>query len=272
MRVAVAVLWAAARAFAAPTSLELWQSNLDTALVALSDWFVIGLGAGTLPREIFATYVAQDASFLKSFAEAYERAIAKCPADLPRCETDLRGLAAAVQEELTLHAGYAKKWGADLDDGFEPLDATTAYVQFLDQVSAAPESSVAEVIAAMTPCMTLYAAVGHALDSAGAAAEANENPYAEWVETYASDDFQAAAKTIEDLLDVLAARDDVSDANVEDYYALAMQLEYGFFRAQRHAGERFFEAKIEYLLEHGFTFGPSGSRVETVRGGAAGDL
>ena len=268
MRVVAA--WLLPLALAAPTSLELWEANRDSAVASLTDEFVLGIGAGTLRREAFATYVAQDAAFLAAFADAYKRTIAKCPAGMPRCAEDLGTLAAAVDEELELHAAYAKKWGADLSAGFAPLPATTAYVDFLDAVSRDPASSAAEVVAAMAPCMVLYAALGDALNAAGAAWFRDEmargvvrsNPYAEWVHTYASPDFRDAAALIENLFDALAARDDVDAGRARELYARAMALEYDFFKAQARPprpAAADFAAAVAGLLASGYAFGPTPS-------------
>jgi thiaminase/transcriptional activator TenA len=52
-------------------SAQLWADNSDLAAAALAHPFVSRLGDGSLPREILAGYVAQDAFFLESFALAY---------------------------------------------------------------------------------------------------------------------------------------------------------------------------------------------------------
>ena len=142
---------------------------------------------------------------LKSFADAYKRAERKCdgeeaPPTQARCRGDLRELRDAVEEELKLHSGYAKKWGADLGKDFKPLKATIDYTSFLEKISRDPTASAAEVVAAMVPCMTLYAILGKRLEKAGIE---DDNPYREWVETYSSDEFWEAKEQAEGLLDVL---------------------------------------------------------------------
>ena len=58
MRVVAA--WLLPLALAVPTSLELWEANRDSAVASLTDEFVLGIGAGTLRREAFATYAAAE--------------------------------------------------------------------------------------------------------------------------------------------------------------------------------------------------------------------
>ena len=171
-------------------STQLWSENSDLAAEALTHPFVCRLGDGSLAREIFAGYVAQDAFFLESFARAYALALAHSP-DTPTLLA-LANLLAGVREELGLHASYAARWGIDMA-GVEPASATLAYTEFL--LATAATGGVGMVFAAMTPCMRLYAWLGAALD-AGAA-----GPYAQWVQTYADPSFEALASRLERLLD-----------------------------------------------------------------------
>jgi hypothetical protein len=98
-------------------STQLWSENSDLASEALTHPFVCRLGDGSLAREIFAGYLAQDAFFLESFARAYALALAHSP-DTPTLLA-LADLLAGVREELGLHASYAARWGIDMA-GVEP--------------------------------------------------------------------------------------------------------------------------------------------------------
>ena len=195
---------------------ELWTANADLAAEALAHPFVTGVGDGTLPRAVFAGYVAQDAFFLESFARAYALGVAHSP---DRATLDaFADLLAGVREELRLHDGYAARWGIDLV-GVDPLPATLAYTDFL--LSTAFLGGITLTAAAMTPCVRLYAHLGRSLSAETA------GDYAEWVTTYAAPGFEALAATLERLLDQHAS--DVPA--VRTAYRRAMQLEVGFFEA-----------------------------------------
>ena len=195
---------------------DLWTANADLAAEALAHPFVAGLGDGTLPRAVFAGYVAQDAFFLESFARAYAVGIAHSP-DRATLDT-FADLLAGVREELALHAGYAARWGIDRV-GVEPLPATLAYTDFL--LSTAFLGGITLTAAAMTPCVRLYAHLGRSLSAETA------GDYAEWVTTYADPGFEELAVTLERLLDQHAS--DVPA--VRTAYRRAMQLEVGFCEA-----------------------------------------
>lgn len=195
----------------------LWESNADLAERILAHGFVRGLGDGSLPVDCFKSYVAQDAYFLEAFARAYAFCLANSTtrADL----NDFADLIAGVRGELALHKGYADRWQVDLT-AVVPLAATQAYVDFL--LGTARRGDLGATIAAMTPCMRLYAFLGRALSAAPVAPL-----YAEWVTAYADPGFEALAARLEALLDRHATNSEAVRTN----YARAMNLEYGFFDA-----------------------------------------
>lgn len=204
----------------------LWEENADLGREALEHRFVRGIADGTLPLESFQAYVAQDAFYLESFARAYALALAHSP-DAGSLH-DFAELLAGVLEELKLHGGYAERWSVDLGE-VVPGKATLAYTDFL--LATASLDSVGETCAAMTPCMRLYAFLGQSL-AEGELGE--DNPYAEWVETYSDPEFEALAARLEELLDRYAE----DTPGVRTAYRRAMDLELGFFEANSPKEER----------------------------------
>jgi thiaminase/transcriptional activator TenA len=197
----------------------LWRANADLAAAAAAHPFVLALGDGTLARARFQHYVAQDAYFLDGFARAYALGLARAP------DRDGRlaffDLLAGVQDELRLHAGYAAGWGVDTA-ATVPTEATLNYTDFL--LATAATGGLGELCAAMAPCMRLYAHLGQALAPAG---DRDDNPYAEWVRTYADPAFEALAARLEGLLDRYATEGPA----VRAAYRRAMALELAFFEA-----------------------------------------
>ena len=198
-------------------SADLWAANADLAKRILAHGFVRGLRDGSLPVQNFKGYVAQDAYFLEAFARAYAFCLANS-----RSREDLYGFAgliAGVLQELKLHRSYADRWQVDLT-GVTPVEATRAYVDFL--LETARRGNLGETIAAMTPCMRLYAYLGRTLGANNAAPL-----YSEWVKTYADPGFEELAVQLESLLDQHAEDTEAVRAN----YRRAMELELGFFAA-----------------------------------------
>ncbi|MGV0578039.1 TenA family protein [Mycolicibacterium elephantis] len=200
---------------------QLWSENADVVAEVLANPFVRGIGDGSLDRDLFAGYVAQDAYFLESFARAYALALARGP-DTTSLLT-FADLLAGVREELRLHESYAASWGIDMAN-VQPAPATLAYTEFL--LATAATGGVGVVCAAMTPCMRLYAHIGTTLDADTA------GPYRQWVETYADPGFEEVAALLEKLLDRHV--DDLAAARVA--YRRAMRLELAFFDAALKPG------------------------------------
>lgn len=193
----------------------LWQSNSDLAMSCLDHPFVQGLGDGSLPPQRFARYMEQDAYFLDSFARAYAMALAKSP--------DREGFFAfknlldGVLDELELNEQLAARHNFSLEP--DPTPATVAYTDFLLRVAAM--APVGEIVAAMTPCMRLYAWLGQELSEK----LSKTSPYRDWVVTYSSPEFEGLATRLENLLDKYGKGLD----NVPANYRRAMELEAAFF-------------------------------------------
>jgi thiaminase/transcriptional activator TenA len=110
--------------------------------------------------------------------------------------------------------------GIDLTQ-VQPLPATRAYTDFL--LRTAWSAGVDETIAAMTPCMRLYAWLGKTLMTK----LYYDHPYGDWINTYSSPDFETLAVEIEGLLDALAQ----DRTAIREVYRYAMYCERNFFNA-----------------------------------------
>ena len=204
---------------AEPLHKTLWQGNQALAEDCLAHPFVRGLGDGSLDPEVFKHYLAQDAFFLQAFFSAYALGAVRA-VERREVVQRLHGLMRGVLDELKLHEGYAKSLAIDLRN-VRPHPATRAYTDFL--LRTAWTAGVGEIMAAMTPCMRLYAYLGQEL----AREDHSQNPYREWIETYSSDEFEALAAELESLLDQLA--EGTHRASLAYRYAMCCEL--GFFSA-----------------------------------------
>jgi thiaminase (transcriptional activator TenA) len=164
-------------------------------------------------RSAFQAYIVEDAFFLASFAYGYEAAIARChpgvgipaticPAAAAAAKQRLEDLHRGVQEELSLHGGFAASWGVDLSQHTSPTPATQRYVDFLKQVvdRESPQESVASILSSMIPCLRLYAYLGCTLSNAFPCAE---HEYAEWITTYCTPAYVLLPAIAEALVDEL---------------------------------------------------------------------
>ncbi len=196
----------------------LWRSNFDLVRSCLAHPFVQALGDGTLKADLFRDYVAQDAFFLRAFAKVYGLALAR--SSDPEVIALFSKMIGGVQEELKLHRVYAAELGIDLER-VTPNPACRAYTEFL--VRTALHGSLAETVAALVPCMSLYAYLGKEL----APKCGPRHPYRKWIETYSSAEFARLANQLESVLDRVGA-----DAReIRDSYRHALECELDFFSA-----------------------------------------
>lgn len=198
---------------------RLWVANEDLTAAAWEHPFVRGIADGSLPRERFAGYVAQDALFLDAFARAYAFALVASPDTATMLS--FAELIGGVRDELRLHDHYARQWDVD-PASVTALPATLAYTEFL--LATAATRPVGLTCAAMTPCMRLYAHLGAELRREGVR---DDGPYGSWIATYADPEFPALAERLEALVDQHA--EDVPETAA--VYRRAMRLELGFFDA-----------------------------------------
>ena len=198
---------------------KLWENNSDIALLSLKTKFVQGIKTGKLPKTKFQEYVAQDSFFLDSFAKAYKLAINKSKSKSSK--EILLKLLQGVKDELVLHETYAKHWGIDLQANKIKI-STKKYTDFLENISL--NCSYIAILSAMTPCMRLYAWLGKELEK-----HLKDNPYKEWINAYADDDFEKLAKSLENLIDATSSKLNIQKAN--DIYKEAMTLELEFFQS-----------------------------------------
>jgi thiaminase (transcriptional activator TenA) len=175
--------------------------------------FVRGIGDGSLPEDRFRFYVRQDYLFLID----YGRLLALAAARAPRLEwmRRLAGLAQAVLErEMDLHRDLAARWGVSAEtlESERAAPATAAYCDFLLRTAALGD--FAELVAALLPCMWSYAEIGRRLADAGAP---DHRGYAEWIATYADDEFAELAAWCREVTDAAAA--DTAGAGRERMHA-----------------------------------------------------
>ena len=190
--------------------------------------FIRGLADGTLPEHEFAYYLAQDAIYLNGYSRVLARAAAVAPTEAEQLFW-ARSAQTCLEVESELHRSWLSTRPAAR--GLGPV--TKSYVDHL--LAASVSGSYAVLVAAALPCFWLYAEVGATLHReflAGGAPGAH--PYAEWLRTYADEDFASATRQAIAYTDA-AARE--ASASERQAMALAFRqssrYEVDFFDAPR---------------------------------------
>ena len=192
--------------------------------------FVRGLADGSLAEPCFRHYLGQDYLFLIHFARAYGLAAYKGET-LEDIRQATEGLKAIVEVEMGLHVKFCEGWGLSEDEmaALPEADATLAYTRYVLETGLAGD--LLDLHVALAPCIIGYAEIGATL-AADPATKMDGNPYREWIEMYASDDYQQIAANEAAYLDELFARRG-SDGRIDEVtriFSQATRLEAAFWQ------------------------------------------
>ncbi len=207
----------------------LWQQIEPIYAAILDHAFIRELADGSLARERFVFYMQQDALYLSDFARALALAGSRLPRDDER-QSFLDFASGVAIVERALHETYFVEFGASSD--VEKAPACFAYTQFLLATSAlAPH---AEAIAALLPCFWIYREVGSEIRRR-AEGGLEANPYARWIETYASEAFSERVDRAIAIVDNLAAvATEAEHQLMRRAFERAARLEWRFWDSAYH--------------------------------------
>lgn len=176
--------------------LKLFPRLRDAGSSAWSDYvgheFVSGLADGTLPEAGFRHYLGQDYLFLIHFARAYALAAYKADS-LAEIRDAAAGMSAIVDTEMSLHVAYCAAWGLDEAsmEGLPEATATMAYTRYV--LEKGGQGDLLDLYVALAPCVIGYGEIGARL-AADEKTQRAGNPYASWIEMYASEEYQGVAR------------------------------------------------------------------------------
>ena len=184
--------------------------------------FIKELMSGTLDKEKFRFYIAQDSIYLKHFAKA----LALIAARADQVEDSLAFISFAenaIMVENALHESYFKAFG--VTDKGDAQPACHHYIHFLKSTAALDAVEVG--MAGVLPCFWIYKAVGdHILQHQSG----GNNPYQAWIDTYGGADFARA------VAQAIAICDRVADTATEKTrsemtaaFVTASRLEFDFW-------------------------------------------
>jgi len=180
------------------------------------------LSDGTLPKEKFIFYLAQDAYYLLEFGRTLSTISGRVD-DAELVMAYARFSTGAIFAERSLHESYFVEFG--LDSKVTPSPATLLYTNYL--LNQAAYASVEVAAAAVLPCFWIYKAVG---DHIFAQQKGNENIYKRWIDMYAGAEFAQAVTQAINITDDLARH--VSPATRQkmlDTFEMAARLEWMFW-------------------------------------------
>ncbi|MFC4438968.1 MULTISPECIES: thiaminase II [Natrialbaceae] len=203
---------------------ELLEHGRDVWEAQFEHPFVVELAAGTLDEDAFEHWVKQDYRYLLDYARLF--AIAGGKARDEETMTHLLGVAHQVLDnELDLHREFAAKYGISPDEleAVEKAPTCVAYTNFL--VRTAHEGSIAEIAAALYPCMQGYLDVAeHAADLAE-----EDHEFTPFIDTYTGEEFREATAWCREFVDRCAERYPGEHDAMREAFLTSAKLEYRFW-------------------------------------------
>jgi hydroxymethylpyrimidine/phosphomethylpyrimidine kinase len=191
--------------------------------------FIRDLVTGSLEEKHFGYYLAQDAIYLNGYSRVLARASALAPTEAAQLFW-ARSAQQCLEVESELHRSWLSTRTVEASLG----PVTKSYVDHL--TAAAALGGYAVLVAAVLPCFWLYAEVGKTLHAEfiDSGSPAN-HPYADWLRTYADEDFAAATRQAVSLVDEAArSGSDAERAAMTVAFRQSCRLEVEFFDAPRH--------------------------------------
>ena len=193
--------------------------------------FVQGLGDGSLPRSAFLHYLIQDYVFLVHFSRAWSLAVVKSET-LEEMKICAGTVDALVNHEMSLHVKTCAAEGIDEAALFAATEAVEnlAYTRYV--MDAGLQGDFLDLMAALAPCVMGYGEIGLCL----MVSKADDTPYAEWITTYASPEYQTVCTNVGAMIDDAVARrignlsHSPSAAALQGRFSMATSLEVGFWQ------------------------------------------
>ncbi len=160
--------------------------------------FILELASGTLSKERFARYLAQDRIYLVGYASEMN-AIAEMLPKGSHADMFRQFAMDGMQAERDLH-DLLSVTIAEVPEA-KPLEGTVEYMKHTSEIIESKDLALS--LAATLPCTWIYNEIGKYLQGI---ANMDSNPYSEWIKCYTSPLMDQGAKSCIELTDLEAAR------------------------------------------------------------------
>jgi len=182
----------------------LWDQALPIIKTHLDHPFSKSLANGSLPSQVFAFYLQQDAIYIKKFAQAMSILAEKAPTNVIRdifakLSVDSYELEHIFQEELF------KQYQVKTSNLMQP--GCLAYSSHL--IATISTGSFIEGLTSLLPCFWVYLENGKNIAKNSQA----KNPYQSWIDTYVSDEFIAQTELVKKYVNLFS--ENISPSELE---------------------------------------------------------
>ena len=204
---------------------EAWKAALPVFQPILTHPFITGLADGSLPQDVFAHYIRQDALYLEGYARSLSAIAERLPLKEHR-ELMTGFIKDTLAVERYMHELYQCLHEKILPPA--PAKASPACQAYMDyEAKLAASAPVEEACAVILPCFTVYQQVGVYLL---ATRTKQANPYDAWIDSYADPAFDTATRAAVAMCDELAeAATPAIRKSMTEAYVNATRMEWQFW-------------------------------------------
>lgn len=201
---------------------DAWARTADVRSAIDELPFVQGLADGTLDRERFTYYMAQDALYLADYGRVLAT-LAGQATDPDEMLFWAESARTTVVVERELHGAHV----ADLAAA-RRSPSCLAYTSYLSSLTT--QGSYAVAAAGVLPCFWIYQDVGdHLLSQAGSL---DGHAYGDWIGMYSDEEFAASVGRAKAIVDRCAeGADDATVERMHEAYSTAARYEWMFWDA-----------------------------------------
>lgn len=189
--------------------------------------FINQLATGTLPKDSFRHYLKQDYLYLLQYTRVMALSVYKSDT-LAQMRLGQAGINAMLDLEIGMYLDFCDQWGVSIEEVESTAEstATIAYSRYL--LDAAMSGSLAELYAAIAPCLMGYGEIGKRLQAEGFLPD---NPYQPWIDVFASDEFQAITVQNENHINELLGSVSPSQGDkLQQLFNTATRMEVNFWQ------------------------------------------
>ena len=189
--------------------------------------FVKQLTAGTLAPDSFRHYLVQDYLYLIHYTRVMALSVYKSDT-LAQMRVGQAGINAMLDMEIAMYLNFCRQWNIPLEqvENAPESAVTIAYSRYI--LDAAMSGSLAELYAAIAPCLMGYGEIGKHIKEQGFI---DNNPYQPWIDVFSSDEFLSITAQNEAQINTLLA--DASPAQADKFQRLfntAARMEVNFWQ------------------------------------------
>lgn len=203
------------------------RNNCPTWDAYIGHDFVNQLAAGTLAPDSFRHYLMQDYLYLIHYTRVMALSVYKSDT-LAQMRVGQAGINAMLDLEIGMYLDFCQQWGIALEEveNAPESPATIAYSRYI--LDAAMSGSLAELYAAIAPCLMGYGEIGKSIKEQGSIAD---NPYQPWIDVFSSQEFQViTAQNEAQINELLAQANPVQADKLQRLFNTAARMEVNFWQ------------------------------------------